>query len=54
MIMISRECIRVLKLTPGSGATALGSVIAADPSLIKLNHYERMGKDDPRNNTNGA
>jgi hypothetical protein len=42
MIMTRADSFRYLKLTPGSGATALGSVLATDASFIKLIHHPFM------------
>jgi hypothetical protein len=38
MIMIRADSFGYLKLHPVSGASALGSVMVADPSLIELTH----------------
>jgi hypothetical protein len=42
----SRGSFVYLKLTPASGATALGSVIDANQTVIKLTHYRKISRLD--------
>jgi hypothetical protein len=40
--MIPADSFVYLKLTLASGATALGSVIDANPTFVELTHYRRL------------